>query len=306
MTKVAFCFPGQGSQRVGMSREMVREFPEAAAVFDEASAEVDFDLRAVCFDGPIDRLSETNVTQPALVTASLAAFRAVQPRLSVTPDVVIGHSVGEYAAIAAADSVGVGLVTRLVRERGLAMAASKAKGAMAAVLGLEDDVVESLCEEAGNVWPANYNCPGQLVISGREEGIAAVGERARELGAKVVRLRVSGAFHSPLVEDAAARLEPVLRAAHFGDLRTRLMSTVSSKLETVDRVPGLLVEQVTAPVRFTQAVQALVADGVRTFVEIGPGGVLSGLIKRIDRTVTAVSIGTPDELREAEASLAGS
>jgi [acyl-carrier-protein] S-malonyltransferase len=306
MNKVAFCFPGQGSQRVGMGREMARAFPEAAEVFDEASAEVDFDLRKVCFDGPIERLSETDITQPALVTASLAALRAVQARLNVKPDVVIGHSVGEYAAIAAAESVDVSLVTRLVRERGLAMAASHAKGAMAAVLGLADEEVERLCAEAGDVWPANYNCPGQLVISGREQGVTSVGEKARELGAKVVRLRVSGAFHSPLVEDAANRLEPALRAAHFGELRTKFMSTVSSKLETADRVPGLLIEQVTAPVRFTQSVQALIGDGVRTFVEVGPGGVLSGLVKRIDRSVTAISVGTSDELRAAEASLAGS
>ena len=143
------------------------------------------------------------------MTASLATFRAVQGRLGVEPDVVIGHSVGEYAAIAAAESVDVGLVTRLVRERGMAMAASRAKGAMAAVLGLADEEVERLCAETDDVWPANYNCPGQVVISGREGGVAAVGEKARELGAKVVRLRVSGAFHSPLVEDAAQRLEPV-------------------------------------------------------------------------------------------------
>jgi [acyl-carrier-protein] S-malonyltransferase len=156
------------------------------------------------------------------------------------------------------------------------------------------------------VWPANYNCPGQLVISGREHGVAGVGEKARDLGAKVVRLRVSGAFHSPLVEDAAHRLEPALRSANFGELRTRFMSTVSSKLETVDRVPGLLVEQMTAPVRFTQSVQGLVSDGVRTFVEVGPGGVLAGLVKRIDRSVTAVSVGSPEDLKAAEASLAGS
>jgi [acyl-carrier-protein] S-malonyltransferase len=220
--------------------------------------------------------------------------------------VVVGHSVGEYAAIAAAESVDVGVVTRLVRERGLAMAASKARGAMAAVLGLDDAEVERLCAETGDVWPANYNCPGQLVISGREHGVAGVGEKARELGAKVVRLRVSGAFHSPLVEDAAHRLEPALRAANFGELRTRFMSTVSSKLETVDRVPGLLVEQVTAPVRFTQSVQGLVSAGVRTFVEVGPGGVLAGLVKRIDRSVTAVSVGSPEDLKAAEASLARS
>ena len=306
MTKVAFCFPGQGSQRVGMARDLVAQFPEAAAVFDEASDELDFDLRKVCFEGPIEELSETQVTQPALVTASLAALRAVQERLGIMPYAVVGHSVGEYAAIAAAESVSVGLVTRLVRERGLAMAASKAKGAMAAVLGLADEEVERLCAEAGDVWPANYNCPGQLVISGREHGVTSVGEKARDLGAKVVRLRVSGAFHSPLVEDAAHRLEPALRAAHFGELKTKFMSTVSSKLETADRVPGLLIEQVTAPVRFTQSVQALVGDGVRTFVEVGPGGVLSGLVRRIDRSVTAISVGTSDELRAAEASLAGS
>ena len=306
MSKVAFCFPGQGSQRVGMGRDFAAQFPEAAAVFDEASEELDFDLRKVCFEGPIEELSQTEVTQPALVASSLAAFRAIEARLGVKPDVVVGHSVGEYAAIAAADSVGVGVVTRLVRERGLAMAASKARGAMAAVLGLEDAEVERLCAETGDVWPANYNCPGQLVISGREHGVAGVGEKARDLGAKVVRLRVSGAFHSPLVEDAAHRLEPALRAAHFGELRTRFMSTVSSKLETVDRVPGLLVEQITAPVRFTQSVQGLVSDGVRTFVEVGPGGVLSGLVKRIDRSVTAVSVGSPEELKAAEASLAGS
>jgi len=289
-----------------MARDLVAQFPEAAAVFEEASDELDFDLRKVCFEGPIEELSETQVTQPALVTASLAALRTVQERLGILPYAVVGHSVGEYAAIAAADSVSVGLVTRLVRERGLAMAASKAKGAMAAVLGLADEEVERLCAEAGDVWPANYNCPGQLVISGRELGVTSVGEKARELGAKVVRLRVSGAFHSPLVEDAANRLEPALRAAHFGELKTKFMSTVSSKLETADRIPGLLIEQVTAPVRFTQSVQALIGDGVRTFVEVGPGGVLSGLVKRIDRSVTAISVGTSDELRAAEASLAGS
>jgi [acyl-carrier-protein] S-malonyltransferase len=304
MSKIAFCFPGQGSQRVGMGRELASAYPEAAAVYEEASEELGFDLAKLCFEGPLEQLSQTELTQPALVATSLAALRAVQTRLGLEPDVVVGHSVGEYAAIAAAGSVGIGAVSRLVRERGLAMAASRAKGAMAAVLGLADEEVERLCAERGDVWPANYNCPGQLVISGREDAVTSVGERARELGAKVVRLRVSGAFHSPLVEDAANRLEPALRAVSFGELKTRFVSTVSSKLETVDRVPGLLVEQLTAPVRFTQAVQTMVSDGVRTFVEVGAGSVLSGLVRRIDRTVTAISVSTPEELRSAEGSIA--
>jgi [acyl-carrier-protein] S-malonyltransferase len=304
MTKIAFCFPGQGSQRAGMGRELAAAFPASAAVYAEASEELGFDLGELCFHAPLEELSRTELTQPALVATSLAALRAVEERLGVTPDVVVGHSVGEYAAIAAAGSVSVKEVTRLVRERGLAMSEARAEGAMAAVLGLPDADVERLCAEHGDVWPANYNCPGQLVISGREAAVLRVGEQARELGAKVVRLRVSGAFHSPLVEDAAQRLEPALRAVSFGELRTRFMSTVSSKLETVDRVPGLLIEQLTAPVRFTQAVQNLVSDGVRTFVEVGAGSVLSGLVKRIDRSVTAVSIATPDDIDAAEGSIA--
>jgi [acyl-carrier-protein] S-malonyltransferase len=287
-----------------MGRELAAAFPSAAAVYDEASEELGFDLAERCFHAPLEELSRTELTQPALVATSLAALRAVEERLGVTPDVVVGHSVGEYAAIAAAGSVSVRQVTQLVRERGLAMSEARAEGAMAAVLGLPDADVERLCAEHGDVWPANYNCPGQLVISGREAAVLRVGEQARELGAKVVRLRVSGAFHSPLVEDAAHRLEPALRAVSFGELRTRFMSTVSAKLETVDRVPGLLIEQLTAPVRFTQAVQNLVSDGVRTFVEVGAGSVLSGLVKRIDRSVTAVSVATPDDIDAAEGSIA--
>jgi [acyl-carrier-protein] S-malonyltransferase len=304
MSKVAFCFPGQGSQRVGMGFELVSAFPESAAVFDAASERLGFDLRPVCFDGPLEELSQTETTQPALVATSLAALKAVEEHTGLRPDVVIGHSVGEYAALTAAGAIDVPDVIHLVRERGLATAQSKAGGSMAAVLGLPDEQVEELCAAAEQVWPANYNCPGQLVISGRSEGVAAVCDRARELGAKAIQLRVSGAFHSPLMADAVDRLKPVVDAVSFQDLQTTFMSTVSGAPETADRVAGLLLEQLTAPVRFTQAVQALVADGVRTFVELGSGNVLAGLVRRIDDSVTAISVGTADDVHAAEARLA--
>jgi [acyl-carrier-protein] S-malonyltransferase len=304
MSKVAFCFPGQGSQKVGMARELDAEFPESAQVFDVASDTLGFDLRRVSFEGPLEELSQTEVTQPALVAASIAALRALQERTRLTPDVVVGHSVGEYAALHAAGSVSVADVIRLVRERGLATAAPTRPGAMAAVLGLADEEVERLCSESTDVWPANYNCPGQVVVSGSEDGVTEVIDRAKDEGAKTMRLRVSGAFHSPLMADAIPRLEPAVRRVTFAPMQVAFMSTVTSTVETADRVPELLLEQLTAPVRFTQAVQRLVADGVTRFVEVGSGTVLAGLIKRIDPSVEAVSVGTPDAVRAAEGSAA--
>jgi [acyl-carrier-protein] S-malonyltransferase len=303
MSKVAFCFPGQGSQRVGMAQDFDAAFAESAAVFDQASAATGIDLRSLCFEGPIEELSKTELTQPALVTASVAALRAIESRYGTAPDVVVGHSVGEYAALVAAGGIDVAGVSVLVRERGLATAESKAGGGMAAVLRLSDEQVEELCAARDDVWPANYNCPGQVVISGTDAGIAAIAAQVEELRGKFIRLQVSGPFHSPLMGDAADRLSTAVAAATFTELRTGFMSTVSNQLETADHVPALLIDQLTAPVRFTQAVQALIADGVDTFVEVGPGGVLAGLVKRISKTVTAVTIGNSDDLDSAEAIL---
>jgi [acyl-carrier-protein] S-malonyltransferase len=299
MSRVAFCFPGQGSQRVGMGRELAEQVPAAADVFERANEAVGFDLRRVCFEGPIEELSRTEITQPALVAASLASLAAVDAA-GMRADVVVGHSVGEYAALAAAGAAPAADLLRLVQERGRLSAAAAAGGGMAAVLKLTDEQVEQLCAARDDVWPANYNCPGQVVISGSDEGLAAVAEGAAAAGGRTIPLKVAGAFHSPLMADAAERFEPAVRAVGFAAFSTPFMSTVTSAMETADRVPGLLVEQLTAPVRFTQAVQRLVADGVDTFVEVGPGGVLAGLVRRIDDSVRTVSIAAPADLAAAQ------
>ncbi|MDQ3889647.1 MAG: ACP S-malonyltransferase [Actinomycetota bacterium] len=303
--KVAFCFPGQGSQDVGMGRELAEMFPEARAVFDQASAAVGFDLARVCFEGPIEELTRTEVQQPALVATSLACLRAVET-LGLGPDYVIGHSVGEYSALAAAGAISDREAAGLVRARGEAMAkaAEAYPGGMAAILGLEDAIVEEICAEIGNVWPANYNCPGQVVVSGESAAVDRAIEQASARGARrSVKLRVSGAFHSPLVARAAEHLRPAVARVAWREPAPPFMSTVSARLESAQRLAALLVEQLTAPVRFTHAVRALAREGVDTFVEIGPGQVLSGLLRRCDRSLRSISVSDAASLRALEETL---
>jgi [acyl-carrier-protein] S-malonyltransferase len=303
--KLAFCFPGQGSQEVGMGAAMAEAFPESRTVYDEVADAVGFDVARLCFEGPLEELTRTELQQPALVATSLACLRAVET-LGARPDYVVGHSVGEYSALAAAGSVSALEAAALVRERGEAMAATAAEhpGAMAAVLGLEDGVVEELCRQIPGVWPANYNCPGQLVVSGENAAVDALLEEASARGARrTVKLRVSGAFHSPLVERAADRLRPALERVTFREPSPPFMSTVTASLEPAERVAGLLLAQLTGPVKFTQAVAELVREGVDTFVEIGPGQVLSGLVRRCDRSLRTFSVGDPEGLRRLEESL---
>jgi [acyl-carrier-protein] S-malonyltransferase len=219
--------------------------------------------------------------------------------------VVVGHSVGEFSALGSASTLSVRDAVALVRERGLAMAeaAKQHPGSMAAILGLADEAVEALCHKIHNVWPANYNCPGQLVISGETPSVdEAIDEATREGARRAIKLRVSGAFHSPLVARAAERLRPAVERVHLAESKAAFMSTVTARMEEAQRYREGLVEQLTAPVRFTQAARELISDGVTTFVEVGPSNVLGGLLKRIDKSVRTFSVSdlkTLDEVTEA-------
>ena len=302
---VAFCFPGQGSLEVGMGREIAEAVPEAMQVFREGSEASGLDLQRLCFDAPIEELVETEVQQPALVATSLAMLAALRAR-GLEPDYVVGHSVGEFTALAATSSMTPSESIALVRERGLAMAeaARISNGSMAAILGLEDEVVEQLCAEIEGVWPANYNCPGQIVVSGEQEAVNELCAKAEELGARrTVKLKVSGAFHSPIIARAADRLRPAIERVRFRDPVAPFMSTVTAKIEPAQRFASLLVEQLTAPVRFTQAARGLIEEGVKTFVEVGPSTVLTGLVKRIDRTAKTISVNNLAGLDKAEEKL---
>jgi [acyl-carrier-protein] S-malonyltransferase len=299
--KIAFMFPGQGSFAPGMGCDIAEAEPAAMAVFDEGSKASGLDLRQLCFAGTDEELTQTELQQPALVTTSLAIDAALRAR-GIRPDYVVGHSVGEFSALGAAGSMGIFEAIALVRERGLAMAeAAKATpGSMAAILGLADEAVESLCRKIHNVWPANYNCPGQLVISGETDAVdECCTEAEREGARRAIRLRVSGAFHSPLVELAAERLKPAIDKIDFKSPTSHFVSTVTAKLEDATRYRTLLVEQLTAPVRFTQAASELIGHGVTTFVEVGPGNVLSGLLKRIDSSVRTIPVNDLKSLNAA-------
>jgi [acyl-carrier-protein] S-malonyltransferase len=241
------------------------------------------------------------------VTTELACLAGLTDA-GLQPDFVVGHSVGEYAALAAAGSIDDRTAAHLTRERGVATAAAAqaAPGGMAAIIGLDDAEIERLCDGIEGVWAANYNSPGQVVVSGTNEGVAALMAAAEEAGARrAVKLKVSGGFHSPLTALAAERLAPVLEATTFAEPHVPFFSTVTCRLEGAGELVPILLRQLTAPVRFTQAVAALRDLGVTTFVEVGPGNVLSGLIRRIDKSLSSVSVSGPADVARARELVAG-
>jgi len=294
---IALMFPGQGAQVVGMGQALALSSPAAQAAFDEADAVLGYPLSEVCFSGPAERLMQTDVCQPALLATCVAAWRAAAA-LGLRGDLVFGHSLGEYAALVVAGAISYPDALRLVAERGAAMqAAAEARpGAMAAVLGESDATVEALCNDVGDVWPANYNCPGQVVVSGTRDGVDRLLERIDESGGKAARLHVSGAFHSPLVAAAAERLSRALGAWTPGTIEVPFLSTTTCRFESAEGLRELLAEQLVSPVRFAAAVQVALEAGTTQFIELGVGRVLSGLVRRVQRDAATLQIAIPADL----------
>ncbi len=300
MGKLALVFPGQGSQKPGMGADLAVEFEAAAAIYRRAGEIVGWHVADVSFNGPEAKLNQTGFAQVALYVNSMAVMEVLKQR-GVSGDVVSGHSLGEYSALAAAGAVSFEEGLELVAARGMAMAdaAQERPGQMAAVLGLEDADVEAICAAAGEVWPVNYNCPGQVVVSGEAQSVQRAMARAREAGArKAVQLPVSGAFHSPCMRSAAGVMKERLAGTGFREPQPPFFSSISCRYEVATGLAGLLVSQMVSPVRWSQAVASMVADGVDRFLEVGNGKVLTGLIRRINRDVAAASVSDPASLNQ--------
>lgn len=295
MEKLVFLFPGQGSQYVGMGMELAAEYSEAALVFAEADKALNFALRDVIWGGPSEHLNQTETTQPAILTTSIAMQRVLEKH-GVHPVAAAGLSLGEYSALVAAGSITFADAVRLVRERGRLMqeAVPAGKGAVAAVMGLEAALVEQACAnaaDAGVVSVANYNCPGQVVVAGEVQAVDVVVSKCTMLGAKrAVKLPVSAPFHTVLLQSAGEALRPHLQAVSLRAPRIPVVSNVNADYHTLEQMAELLVAQVSNPVRFEGCIRRLLADGYRNFVEVGPGNALASFIKRIDKEATVMSV----------------
>jgi [acyl-carrier-protein] S-malonyltransferase len=300
---IAFVFPGQGAQKVGMGKALAEVFPVCRDTFDEADAALGESLSTLCFEGPEDRLQLTENTQPAILAVSVAACRLAEST-GVRAAFAAGHSLGEYSAHVAAGTLSFADALRTVRRRGQYMqqAVPVGEGAMSAILGLDAEAVGAACREAAAetggrvVSPANINAPGQVVIAGHHDAVARAGILAKEKGAKrVIPLAVSAPFHCALMKPAEERLAPELRALATTDPAIPVVANVDAEPKrNAGAAIEALVQQVSSPVRWDDVVRRLIAEGVTRFVELGPGTVLAGLIRKIDRSVTVVSVEDPD------------
>ncbi|MEC0308067.1 ACP S-malonyltransferase [Paenibacillus lautus] len=307
MGKTAFIFPGQGAQSVGMGKDAYDAVPAVRDLFLTADAQLGFPLSSIIFNGPDEDLKQTANTQPALLATSMAYLEAIRGK-GIEPDYVAGHSLGEYSALVSAGVLSFEEAVSIVRARGEYMEAAVpgGQGAMAAVLGADREALSELCKsitaEGHVVELANMNCPGQIVISGSAQGVAAAAERVKEAGGKrAIPLEVSGPFHSTLMKGAANQLAGKLEQAAFNPPSVPVVANVTARpVEDAAAIRGLLVEQVYSPVLWHDSVEWMIAQGVDTFVEIGPGSVLSGLIKKIDKSVKVINVDSLDSISSLE------
>jgi [acyl-carrier-protein] S-malonyltransferase len=310
--KLAFLFPGQGSQRVGMGAELAANFDVARETFKEADAALGFPLSKLCFEGPEEELRLTANTQPAIVACSIAALRVLQKESNLTPEIATGHSLGEYSALVASGALQFADAVRAVRERGRLMqeAVPAGQGAMVALIGLELQQVREICEEVSRdgeiAVPANLNAPGQVVIAGHAAPVLRALEIAKDRGAAMsVELKVSAPFHCPLMQPARAGMEPVLAALNISPLKFGVIANVSAE---VNRDPGrvvpLLLEQITSPVRWEESMGIVAQSGVTDAIEFGSGRVLMGLMRRMYRTIRVRPLEDPASLKTVTEALA--
>ena len=308
MEKTAFLFPGQGAQTLGMGKELYERYPRAKDIFHRASDQVDFSLVELCFSGPEDRLAETQYSQPTILTTSVAFLEVIRNETklqSVKPVAAAGLSLGEYTALVFAGSLRFEDAVTLVYKRGQAMAAAgkKRKGSMLSVIGLPEEKISEVvakASSAGIIAAANFNSPEQIVLSGEPGALEEADRLAKEMGARATMpLKVSGAFHSPLMRPAADELAAVLGQIEISRPQTPVISNVTADyVSHPDQIRELLIEQLTRPVRWYQSMVRLIADGVSSFYEIGPGRVLAGLMKQIDRKLPVRSINSLASVQE--------
>ncbi|WP_231757441.1 ACP S-malonyltransferase [Microbulbifer elongatus] len=303
---LAFVFPGQGSQQIGMLADAAQAFPEVVATFSEASSVLGYDLWDLCQNGTQEEINQTERTQPLLLTSSVALYRAWQAQGGAVPATMAGHSLGEWSALVCSGVLAFEDAVRLVRERGRLMqeAVPAGEGAMAAVIGLDDQAVEAACAESAQgavVAAVNYNSPGQVVIAGSAAAVERAIEACKSAGAKrALPLPVSAPFHTELMRPAAEKLAPQIEATAFHAPEIPVIHNVHAKTESDPAaIKALMVEQIYSPVRWTECVQAMASSGTQQLVECGPGKVLAGLAKRIDRSPSAFNIEKPEQLSDA-------
>lgn len=304
MERGAFLFPGQGSQYVGMGKDLFENFGVAKETFEEASDFLKIDMQRLCFEGPEDVLKQTENTQPSILTISITVLRVLLSETDVTPEVMAGHSLGEYSALVASGAMAFSDAVRVVRKRGKFMqeAVPEGQGAMAALIGDDREAVEELCRDLASdqvVSPANYNSPEQIVISGHKEAVEAVVEEAKQRGIKkAVMLPVSAPFHCSLMAPAGKKLSEVLNQLSFEEIKIPVISNVKADLyPSFKEIQRLLVAQVSQPVRWHESMVKAISMGVETSYELGPGKVLSGLMRRIDRNVSTYQVENVSTLK---------